>query len=230
MQALRLAGVPALLATPTQGVAPFPTVLWFHGFRADALAHAAELEQCAALGMLAVGIDAVDHGARANPELAVRLAQSRDRAMPVMLDLVDRTMAELPAIIDVLVREHHADRSRVAFVGISMGAFLVYRAITAGFPMRAAVALLGAPASGASAPDTIALHYSRVALLSITAEYDVSVPPDATRALHRRLSDIAIPNARPQHHHELRGAGHLTNAAQWDEAMRETRAWLLQHG
>lgn len=230
MQALVLAGVPALLATPTTGVAPFPTVLWFHGFRADALAHASELEQCAALGMLAVGIDAVDHGARANPGLAARLAQSRDGAMPVMLDLVDRTLTEVPVIIDVLVREHHANQSRIAFVGISMGAFLVYRAITAGIPMRAAVALLGAPSSGASAPDIIASHYRPVALLSITAEHDASVPPVAARALHRRLDHRAEPSARPHRHHELRGAGHLTNAAQWDEAMRETRAWLIEHG
>ncbi len=230
MQALVLARAPALLATPAQGAAPFPTVLWFHGFRADALAHAAELEQCAALGMIAVGIDAIDHGARANPELAARLARSPDGAMPVMLDLADRTIAEVPAIVDTLVREYDADRSRVAFVGISMGAFLVYRAITAGIPMRAAVALLGAPSSGASAPDIIASHYRHVALLSITAEHDASVPPVATRALHRQLSESAIPNARAHRHHELRGAGHLTNAAQWDEAMRETRAWLIQHG
>jgi hypothetical protein len=31
-------------------------------------------------------------------------------------------------------------------------------------------------------------------------------------------------------HYELRGSGHLTNAAQWAEAMAETMAWLEQYG
>ena len=59
-----LAGVPCLIAEPAPTESSRPVVLWCHGFRADALAHAAELELCAAAGFLAVGIDAVGHGAR----------------------------------------------------------------------------------------------------------------------------------------------------------------------
>ena len=58
---------------------------------------------CTAAGFLAVGIDAVGHGARQDPALAERLAQSAGGALPVMLDLVAQTMDELPALVDALV-------------------------------------------------------------------------------------------------------------------------------
>lgn len=207
-----------------------PAVLWMHGFRADALAHAKELERCAARGFVAVGIDAVDHGARGGPQLAERLGRSADGALPVMLEIVEATVAELPAVIDVLAAEYWVDRGRVSLVGISMGAFLAYRAITSGLPLRSVVALLGSP----EWPGNTSAHHSlpafnAVALLSITAEHDVSVPPPAVHRLHARLREQTGP-APVEQHVVLQGAGHLTNAAQWAEAMRASMAWLKRHG
>ncbi len=230
-RALVLAGVPLLIATPVwSSDQPRPAVLWMHGFRADALAHAAELEHCAALGFIAVGVDAVDHGARSNPTLAERLLRSVDGALPVMLDVMEATVRELPALIDALVAECGVDRDRVSLVGISMGAFLAYRAVTAGVPLRAVVALLGSP----EWPRDTSAHRVRsafrdVALLSITAEHDVSVPSAAVFRLHEALATDAA-HVAPHRHHTLRGAGHLTTAAQWAEAMHETMAWLERYG
>jgi len=67
--------------------------------------------------------------------------------------------------------------------------------------------------------------FRAVALLSITAEHDVSVPPMPTVALHRELS-VRFAALSRHGHHELRGAGHLTNAAQWSEALTLTLRWL----
>ena len=228
-----LAGVPLLIATPAWSSGqprPRAAVLWMHGFRADALAHAAELERCAALGFVAVGVDAVDHGARSSAALTERLQHSADGALPVMLDVMEATVRELPTLIDALVAECGVDRERVSLVGISMGAFLAYRAVTAGVPLRAVVALLGSPEW---TRDTSAHHvlsaFRDVALLSITAEHDASVPPHAVFRLHDAIAADSA-HVAPQRHHTMRGAGHLTTAAQWAEAMHETMAWLERHG
>ncbi len=200
-----------------------------HGFRADALAHAAELERCAQAGFLAVGVDALGHGARIDPTIADRIARDGG-ALPVMLEQIEETVFELPALVHTLVAEHGADAAAISLVGISMGAFLVYRAIAAGVPARAAVALLGSPSwlSGTSAhltPD----RFRNVALLSITAELDASVPPAAVARFHTELGELD--GAAPLHRHDvLRGAGHLLPAPEWMRAMSATHAWLAQHG
>lgn len=229
-----IAGVPVLIATPPETAlvdqSPRRAVLWMHGFRADALAHATELERCALQGFVAVGVDAVDHGARASPMLPERLKLSASGALPVMLDVMEETVRELPALIDAVVADYGVDRHRVSMVGISMGAFVAYRTITAGIPLRSVVALLGSP----EWPRDTSAHRRRsafddVALLSITAEHDVSVPPAAVFRLHAALADA--PGRTAAHrHHVLQHAGHLTTATQWGEAMHETMAWLERYG
>jgi pimeloyl-ACP methyl ester carboxylesterase len=219
-----------LLAVPAVPPArPLPTVLWCHGFRADALAHAAELECCARAGFLAVSVDAVGHGARRDATLAERIAEEGG-ALPVMLAQVEQTVGELPALIDMLARDHGADRSRVSLVGISMGAFLAYRAVAAGLSLRSVVALLGSPewptaTSAHRAPE----RFRELALLSITAEHDVSVPPAAVARLHATL-DVRFGATPSRRHDVLGGAGHLTSQREWERAMATTMTWLVQHG
>lgn len=226
----RVAGVPVLMARPPAAITtPLPTVLWFHGFRADALAHAAELERCARAGFLAVGIDAVGHGARTDSTIADRIARDGG-AMPLMLEQVEQTVHELPALLQRLEADDYADLSSLSVVGISMGAFLVYRAIAAGLSLRSAIALLGSPAW----PSAPSAHYSPerfrdVALLSITAEADVSVPPAAVVHFHADL-DERYGETPIRRHDVLRGAGHLLGANDWAHAMSLTHAWLVHHG
>ena len=228
-----IAGVPVLIATPMASLSeppPRAAVLWMHGFRADALAHAIELERCAARGFVAVGVDAVDHGARSTAQLAERLQRSEHGALPVMLDVIESTVRELPALIEALVAKCGVDRDRISLVGISMGAFLAYRAVTAGVPLRAVVALLGSPEwPGATSAHRSVSAFRNASLLSITAEHDVSVPPEATYRLHDAL-DAMLGPPTAHRHYELRGSGHLTNAAQWAEAMAETMTWLERYG
>lgn len=225
LRALTIANVPVLLATPTAGDGPFPTVLWVHGFRADALAHARELEQCADAGFLAVGVDAVGHGARRDDGIAERIANANGDAMPVMLALVDQTLAEVPALIATLAKSHNADVTRVSLVGISMGAFLAYSAVTTIPHLRCVVALLGSPEQQrACSPHESLKAFRDVALLSVTAEHDESVPPEPTRRFHDTLS--AYFNSPRHQYYELRGSGHLTSAAHWSEAMQVTMRWL----
>jgi pimeloyl-ACP methyl ester carboxylesterase len=227
-----IAGVPTLIAEPVGVTTPCPVVFWHHGFTADALTHASELTSCAALGMLAVGVDAVGHGARRAADLRAQVA--RRGALPVMLDQVDETVAELTALRAGLLDAYDVDATRLSLVGISMGAFLVYRAIVAGVPARAAVALLGSPEwPQGTDQDHALVSLRRVALLSITAEHDVNVPPEPVTRLHAALAQGGSGDAPPaagHAHHVLPGVGHLTPAAAWDEAMARTRDWLIRHG
>jgi uncharacterized protein len=227
---LTISGVPVLMARPARSHAhPLPVVLWCHGFRADALAHAAELERCAQAGFLAVGIDAVGHGARLDATISDRMA-TEGGALNVMLGQVEHTVDELPGLIEALVSGFEADAGAISLVGISMGAFLAYRAIAAGLPLRSVVALLGSP----EWPTDTSAHlvperFSAVALLSITAEHDASVPPAAVARLHAALR-ARSGGATHQRHEVLAGAGHLTSREEWDLAMAMTFAWLRQFG
>lgn len=238
LSAVRLGPIPALIASPLRPHAEtafrLPTVLWFHGFRSDALAQATELQRCAAAGFLAVGLDAVGHGARRDASIATRIAAAPGGALEVMLSCVDATIEELPAAIAALVTAHDADASRLSAVGVSMGAFLIYRAIQRSTPLQAAVALLGSPewpmVFGPSLTPAGARH---VPLLSVTASHDLSVPPAATRRLHEELAHEGLARAGasvPHAYHELSGSGHLTSATHWAEAMHVTMSWLQQHG
>jgi poly(3-hydroxybutyrate) depolymerase len=140
--------------------------------------------------------------------------------MLIMQAQISATIAEVPTLVDALVTDYNADPARISVVGVSMGAFLVYRLLLTALPIRSAVALLGAPDDLPSAELVHAAQ--RVTLLSITAEHDVNVPPHETVALHKALGVQA-------QHHVLRGSGHLTSAEHWHEAMQHTERWLDDH-
>jgi pimeloyl-ACP methyl ester carboxylesterase len=117
------------------------------------------------------------------------------------------TAAEVPSLIDSLSLP-------VAIVGISMGAYVVYRALLRDPRIRVAAAILGEPPSDDAEP------YRGVALLSITGGADENVPPAAAWALHRGLP------SPPARYVEIAGARHLMTEAQWSLVIRETIDWL----
>lgn len=218
-------GVPLLLAFPPAGEAPFPVVLWFHGFGVDKETHRKELEQIARAGFLAVGVDAAGHGERRLPDLDARIDVSREETIRFMLGLVEQTAREVPAIVRALVDDGLADAERVSAVGISMGGYLLYRAVLEEPSLRAAVAILGSPEwPEGDSPHRHLDAFRRIALLSITAEHDENVPPGPARELHRRLGE-----SDRTRYVELPGAVHLMCAADWERTMDETLRWLAIH-
>jgi dienelactone hydrolase len=224
LQRRTIAGVPLLFAATVTFDAPRPLVLWFHGFSADKDANTAELERIASLGVLVAGVDAVGHGERRRPDFDARKAAGDVRRF--MLELADATVAELAPLVAALAAEGLIDPQRVAVVGVSMGGYLVYRAVARGLPLRAAVAVLGSPEwpGHADSPHMRLDAMRRVALLSITAERDASVPPEGARRLHAALGD----DDRTRYV-ELAGAPHLVTGAQWAVIMDETLRWIDDH-
>jgi dienelactone hydrolase len=205
-------------------------VLWYPGYRASAEANEPELRRIAAAGFVGVGVDAVGHGHRAAGDLSALAAAHPRGAFGVMLGLAAATLAELPAMVAALHADGIGDGGRVAAIGVSMGGYVAYRTPLTSPAVRTVVSLLGSP----EWPDEPGSAHHRlddlreVALLSITAELDESVPPAAARRLHARLAEGRGGGA-PQRYHELAGVGHLVSAEQWEAAMAMIVAWLLEH-
>lgn len=221
----RIGDAPLLLATPAGANPPLPTVLWFHGLSVDKETHRKELERIAGAGFLAVGVDAAGHGERRLPDLDARIDVSREETIRFMLGLVEETAREVPGIVTALVDEGLADARRVALVGISMGGYVVYRALLEDPPVRAAVAILGSREwPRADSPHHRLDAFRRVALLSITAENDENVPPGPARELHRGLGE-----SERARYVELAGAVHLMGEEDWERTMDEMLRWLALH-
>ncbi|HEY0020163.1 MAG TPA: alpha/beta fold hydrolase [Longimicrobium sp.] len=221
-------GVPLLLAIPGDVDPPLPAVLWFHGFGVDKETHRKELDQLARAGFLAVGVDAAGHGARRLADLDERQAAPHAQALRTMIELASRTADEVPGVVRALVDEGLADGGRVGVVGISMGGYVVYRAVLVHPAPRAAVAILGSPEwPEGDSPHRHLDGFRHTALLSITAERDENVPPAAARELHRRLAETAPGSIH--RYVELSGAVHLMGEEHWNQAMEETVRWLDLH-
>ena len=221
----RVGAAPLLLAVPDGVSAPMPMVLWFHGLSVDKETHRKELERIAAAGFLAVGVDAAGHGERRLPDLDARIDVSREETIRFMLGLVEETAREVPGIVRALVDEGLADAGQIALVGISMGGYLLYRAVLEEPPPKAAVAILGCPEwPEGDSPHHHVDAFRRVALLSITAERDENVQPGPARELHRRLGESD--RAR---YVELPGAVHLMGEDDWEKVMDEMLRWLARH-
>lgn len=220
--------VPLLLAVPADARPPLPAVLWFHGFGVDKETHRAELERIAGAAFLAVGVDAAGHGERRLPDLDARQAAPRDEALRTMIELASATADEVPAIVRALAEEGLADADRVAAAGVSMGGYVVYRAVLVEPSIRAAVAILGSPEwPHGDSPHRHPHALAGTALLSVTAGSDQNVPPAAARRLHEALA--ALSPATRQRYVEIAGAEHLMNGGQWELAMRQMLRWLALH-
>ena len=225
----RLGPAPALLVRQENLPLPLPTVLVFHGLSADKEVQQKELVTLAEAGFLAVGIDAAGHGERRLPDFEERFAGTRAEIEPLLFALVTETVAEVPAILDALAETGLADPERFGIFGISMGAHITYGAILAEPRLRAAVALVGSPEwRHPDSPHRRPEGFFPVALLSVTGEKDVNVPPDSARAFHRTLETYYQSAPERLRYVEITGAPHLMSAEDWERAMREAVDWLTR--
>lgn len=205
-------------------------MLWFHGFRSESSANRDELARIAGAGFLAAGVDAVGHGARAVLDMDALMAAAPGGALEVMLGMARSTAAEVPGIVRALAADGIADAERVSMAGVSMGGFVVYQAAPLVARLRAAVAMLGSPewpAVDSAHRRPAAFH--DVALLSITAQLDASVPPAPARRFHDALA-ASHPRPERARYIELAEAEHVMRAEQWRAMMDAMLEWLRRHG
>lgn len=128
-----------------------------------------------------------------------------------MLEIADATAAEVPGLVRSLLGEGYES---VSIAGVSMGGYIVYRALLLEPSIHSAVAMLGSPEGLGFAA------FAGRRLLSITAECDENVPPAAARSLHHFLGNSSTSYL------ELAGVGHLLDAESWERAIDATAAWI----
>lgn len=208
---MRLGTAPALIVRPDG--TPRATMLWYHGLGVSKETHLPELERFARAGILAAGIDAAGHGERRLPDFEERFAPPREVIEPLLNQLVDDSVAEIPSILDAL------GFNRVALCGISFGGYIAYRGAVRDPRIVAAVALLGSPD-----PSLVDAMFP-TALLGLTAEKDVNVPPDAARAFHRELEPRYASAPERLGYHEYGGGTHFFTEDDWEDAMTRTIDW-----
>jgi uncharacterized protein len=213
---MRLATAPALIVRPDD--TPRATLLWYHGLGVSKETHRPELERFARAGILAIGIDAAGHGERRLPNFEERFAPPREVIEPLLYQLVDESVAEIPSILDAL------GVKRIALCGISFGGYITYRGAARDPRITAAVSLLGSP------DPSLANVTFPTALLSLTAENDENVPPHAARAFHRELESRYAGAPERLAYHEYPGGTHFFTAEDWEDAMARTIEWVLRFG
>ena len=212
----RLATAPTLIIEPD--AAPRATLLWYHGLGVAKETHIPELERFARAGIRAVGIDAAGHGERRLPDFEERFAPPREVIEPLLFQLVDDSVGEIASILDAL------EVDNAALCGVSFGGYITYRGAAREPRITAAVALLGSP----DAHDADSMFPT--ALLSLTAENDVNVPPAAAREFHRALESRYSGAPARLGYHEYPGAVHAMKEEEWNDAIERLIAWVLEYG
>lgn len=181
-------GPAPVLVAPARN--PRGTVLMLPGLGADALAMIKELALLQGAGFHAVGIDAPRHGRRHDPDRHQDWANDRDGTLHA---LVTQAAEELPAIVaDLTARGFPAPFHAV---GISLGAYSLWRALPETHALATAVPMLGNPCLP-GAPDLDPETLVRHRILAMQAEHDEVVDGGpATRMvqeLQRRGGDASL--------------------------------------
>ncbi len=201
--------VPGYLSIPTVGQTPMPCIVIQHGFNGSKEEARGVWEPFSLAGYGTLAIDARLHGQRGTE--AERAAAVGSAAG--MRSVLEGSVADLRRALDYLEQRRECDPDRLAFMGLSMGAFL--GAVVAGSDQRvsATVLVVGGgdwrtfleqtqlPELGwaSRSPDTLdeaveeldavdpAHWVGRISprpVLMINGDSDTVVPPDSARALH----------------------------------------------
>jgi len=234
--ALLLASAPALMvrcgdahATNERG-----TILFYHGFGADKESYLATLAVLADAEFLAVGIDAVGHGARRSPDFddAIAALPPGPQLEAAFLGMVRDTAREVPAVIDALADRGLAAPGRIGVAGWSMGGFIAYAAVVADRRICAAVSVLGSPQWRLPWPESPHLHPERffpTALLSQVAGADRRVPPQAASDFHRALVPYYMSAPERLRYMAYDHADHAVTDDVRQRMHREMVRWFARH-
>ncbi|HPZ08004.1 MAG TPA: prolyl oligopeptidase family serine peptidase [Candidatus Eremiobacteraeota bacterium] len=227
---LKLSSAPALLVfRDTPEKAAFRgTILFYHGLKACKETNMKEYLSLAERGFLAVGIDNFAHGERQSSEFENFLLRSTS-AEGTFLDMVCKTVEEVPAIIDELVRKGISDPEKIGICGISMGGYITYGAILADKRIKAATPVLGSPvwmSSGKRSPHNEPKKFFPVALLAQNAGKDESVPPQFAREFHSTL--IPYYKEAPERlcYIEYPLSKHFMLETDWNELWNKVLSWF----
>lgn len=204
------------------------TVLFWHGLTSTKEAQVKELRSLAEAGFLAVGLDNAGHGERRTQELDERLSRPGGSEDP-FLQLVKSTADEVTGVLDALIERGYSHADRIGATGISMGGYIVYRALLNDRRIRVAVPLLGSPRWSRAWPESPHLApelFFPTALLSQCAGEDRSVPPRFAREFHAQLEPHYRDHPERLRYIEFPGVGHFMPGDAWDRLWQNTLSWF----
>jgi alpha-beta hydrolase superfamily lysophospholipase len=202
------------------------TVLFWHGLNASKDVQSKELHSLAAEGFLAIGLDNAGHGERRLSDFDQRFDAEPESTF---LELVLHSAREAPRIVDELLHRRLALPDRLGAGGISMGGYIVYRALLEERRIRAAAAILGSPQWRLPWPESPHRHPDRfypTALLSQCAELDQSVLPRFAREFHRQLEPHYAQAPERLRYVEFPGVGHFMPEPAWDQLWDNVLQWF----
>jgi dienelactone hydrolase len=235
-----VAGVPALLGyrTSPELAAERGTVLLYHGFGGMKERMKDYSSALAEAGFLTVSLDAVGHGERRYPDFDAIFSEQRwdaefDATETDFLQLIDDTVAEVPAIIDDLQTRGWARAGRVGIGGRSLGGNICYASVLADRRISAAASVVGSPEwtlPRAHSPHHFPDRFFPAAILSQSAESDEYVPAGPVREFHARLKPWYAREPERIRYLEYSGAGHFLtpelNAASRTQMVAWFQRWL----
>lgn len=231
---LRLGQAPARMVCngAPESAARRGTILLYHGFTADSRASLPELQRLADAGFVALGIDAVGHGARRYPDFARRFPERwSEQAAHEFYGVVEQTTAEVPHLVHELVARGWCHDGRLGLAGISMGAFICYGAVLAEPRIEAVVANIGSPRWRLSPERSPHLHPKRffpVALLSQIAQNDSVVPLGPALELHEQLRPCYRDAPQRLRLVQIPDADHIMPAVDWESVTANMVDWFTR--
>jgi dienelactone hydrolase len=203
-------------------------LIFGHGFSVDIGVQTQELAAIAGAGYLAVGLDAVGHGARRWPDFDARFAGDEVRRARAMFEVVRETAAEVPAVLDALLAEGRGRPERLGIGGISMGGYAAYRACVVDDRLSVLLPILAAPRWPLPDHDSPHHHLERftsLRLLSQTAGDDEVVDVGSAAAFVEQLRTAT--GSDGQHRHiEHAGERHHMSEAGWHRLWGNVMAFL----
>jgi len=224
-EAIDLGGAPALVVSTEDPdtSAERGTVLFYHGFSAGREVNHKELALLAEAGFAAVGIDAVGHGNRRDPDWDAKFGEGGDWETH-FLDLVRRSSAEVPTIIDALIVRGWAHRGRIGICGISMGGMIAFGALPSEQRISAAVSIVSAPRTLTT---TDLAKIPPCAILSQSAGRDTTVPASEAERFHQRMAGYYREMPERNAFINYPESEHMMRADDWDQGvMPRTVRWF----
>jgi dienelactone hydrolase len=223
--------IPALLYAKDDGIASRSkgAVLMYHGSSASKDIHEKELSSIADAGLIAIGIDSVWHGERKNPELDKLFSHDNPEMLHNMLRAVNETALELPILTKFLHDEFGIPDRKIGILGISMGAFIVYKAISVCPGIRCAVAILGTPKHLPYHIQSYLKSFARTNLLSINASKDQYISSQETRHLHSILKARYKTYNERFLYKEYKRSGHFMLSQDWRNCWNAAIGFLCKN-
>lgn len=127
---------------------PKPLVIMAHGFTSKKEDLIPFLEDLAREGYFAVGLDNRLHGEREDGGFASVLSEGSRLNCYKLFYAIKENAEDIRLIIDYFTGEAQVDINRVGMVGISMGGFTTYKALTIDKRIKVAAPLISSPVWG----------------------------------------------------------------------------------